>query len=70
MVVLLLFNKISSWTVEQIQDETQIKSDLLIQILFSLLQNKILVCTEINEDSKEIDIQMNHTIRLVNDIMR
>ena len=30
MVVLLLFNKLLTWTVEQIQDETQIKSELLL----------------------------------------
>jgi len=70
MVVLLLFNKSLSWTVEQIQDETQIKSELLIQILCSLLQSKILLCAEINEDSKEIDIRMNYTIKLANDFKR
>ena len=70
MIILLLFNKSLNWTVERMQDETQIKSELLIQILFSLLKNKILVCTEINEDFKEIDIHMNHTIRLANDITR
>jgi hypothetical protein len=56
--------------VEQIQDETQIKSELLTQILCSLLQSKILLCAEINEDSKEIDIRMNYTIKLANDFKR
>ena len=69
MVILLLFNKVFSWTVEQIQDETQIKSELLLQILFGLLKSKILVCTninedEINEDFKETDIKTNYSIRL------
>jgi hypothetical protein len=70
MVILLLFNKSLKWTVERMQDETQIESELLIQVLCGLLKNKILVCTDINEDFKEIDIKMNHTIRLANDIMR
>jgi hypothetical protein len=44
MVVLLLFNESVSWTVEQIQVETQMKSELLIPILDSLLKSRILVC--------------------------
>jgi hypothetical protein len=50
MVVLLLFNKVLTWTVERIQDETQIKLELLLQILSGLLKSKLLVCTDINED--------------------
>jgi cullin 1 len=72
MVVLLLFNKVFTWTVEQIQDETQIKSELLIQILFGLLKTKVLVCTNINEneDFKETDIKTNYSIQLSMDFRR
>lgn len=75
MVILLLFNKISNWTVEQIQDETQIKSELLIQVLCGLLKSKLLICTEINEDEldedlKETDIKLNYSIRIATDFKR
>ncbi len=44
------------------QDEIQMKSELLFQILCGLLKSKILICTEINEDElddglKESDIK-------------
>ncbi|CAF2855457.1 unnamed protein product [Rotaria sp. Silwood2] len=69
MVVLLLFNKALNWTVERMQDETQIKSELLLQVLFGLLKSKLLVCTDINEDEldedlKDTDIKLNYSIRL------
>jgi hypothetical protein len=75
MVVLLLFNKVLTWTVERIQDETQIKSELLLQILFGLLKSKLFVCTDINEDEidedfKETDIKTNYSIRLSTDFRR
>ncbi|CAF3925029.1 unnamed protein product [Rotaria sp. Silwood1] len=40
MAALLLFNKLLSWIVDQIQDETQIKIDLFFQVLYSLLKNE------------------------------
>ncbi|CAF1505166.1 unnamed protein product [Rotaria sordida] len=69
MVVLLLFNKALNWTVERMQDETQIKSELLLQVLFGLLKSKLLVCTDINEDEldedlKDTNIKLNYSIRL------
>jgi len=72
MVVLLLFNKNASWTVERMQDETQIKSDLFLQVLCGLLKSKIITCTDINEDEldeelKETDIQMGYTIQVAED---
>jgi cullin 1 len=75
MVVLLLFNKVLTWTVERIQDETQIKSDLLLQVLLGLLKSKLIVCTDINEDDfdedlKENDIKTNYSIRLATDFKR
>ena len=75
MVVLLLFNKLLTWTVERLQDETQIKIELLSQILLGLLKSKLLICTDINEDEldddiKETDIKMNYFIRLATDFRR
>ncbi|CAF3144372.1 unnamed protein product [Rotaria sp. Silwood2] len=67
MAILLLFNKFSSWTVEQMQDKTQIKIDLFLQVLYSLLKSKLITCSEINhnqldENFNESYIKMNYTI--------
>jgi hypothetical protein len=59
-----------TWTVERLQDETQIKSELLLQVLLSLLKSKLLVCTDINEDLKDTDIKTNYSIRLATDFKR
>ncbi|CAF3872290.1 unnamed protein product [Rotaria sordida] len=69
MAVLLLFNKLSSYTVEQMQDKTQIKIDFFLQVLYSLLKSKLLTCSEItdnkiDEDYNKNDIKMNYTIRI------
>jgi len=66
MNVLLLFNKKTIWIVEQIQDETQIQNEILLQVLFTLLKIKLLICDEINvnEDFKESDIQLNYHMKL------
>jgi hypothetical protein len=70
MMILLLFNEQLSWTVEQIQDETQIEWELLKQILWGLLKNKLLICEDLNEDSKEINIKRNNNIQLATDFER
>jgi cullin 1 len=72
MVVLLLFNKVLTWTVERIQDETQIKLELLLQVLLGLLKSRLLVCPDINEDEfdediKDTDIKTSFSIRLATD---
>jgi hypothetical protein len=61
MNVLLLFNKQTTWMVEQIQDETQIQNEILFQVLCTLLKIKLSICDEINvnEDLNESDIQLN-----------
>ena len=66
MNVLLLFNKQTNWTVEQIQDETQIQQDILLQVLCTLLKLKLLICDQIdvNDDLKESDIQSNYHMKL------
>ncbi len=75
MIVLLLFNKVLTWTVERIQDETQIKLELLLQVLLGLMKSKLLVCPDINEDEfdediKDTDIRTNFAIRLATDFKR
>ncbi|CAF0885104.1 unnamed protein product [Adineta ricciae] len=69
MVILLLFNKLPTWTVEQMQDETQIKSDLFLQVLCLLLKSKVITSPQINEDEldedfKEADIKMNYQVQV------
>jgi hypothetical protein len=75
MVILLLFNKLPDWTVERMQDETQIKADLFLQVLCGLLKSKLITCPELNdeeleEDIKETDVKMNYNIQINNDFRR
>ncbi|CAF3529309.1 unnamed protein product [Rotaria sp. Silwood1] len=60
IIVLLLCREELNWTVEEIQDKTQIPSKLLLQILSSLLISKIVYTNEINEDFQDSDIKLNH----------
>jgi hypothetical protein len=60
MVVVLLFNH-----------ETQIKTDLLIQILNHLVKSNLISCAELNdEDLKENDFYLNSIIQLADDFKR
>ena len=75
MVVLLLFNKLPSWTVERMQDETQIKADLFLQVLCGLLKSKLITCPELNEeeleeDLKETDVKMSYNIQIADEFKR
>jgi hypothetical protein len=75
MVVLLLFNKLPNWTVERMQDETQIKTELFLQVLCGLLKSKLITCSEINEDEldedfKETDIKMNYNVKISDEFKR
>jgi hypothetical protein len=75
MVVLLLFNKAPTWTVEQMQDETQIKAELFLQVLCGLLKSKVITCADINEeeleeDLKEADVKMSYNIQIATDFKR
>jgi hypothetical protein len=66
MVVLLLFNKVLTLTIQQIQVQTQIKIDILFQVIFSLLKSKILICDNTNElgNSNDVERKINYSIRL------
>jgi hypothetical protein len=59
MTILLLFNEFDNMTVERIIDKTQIDSELFGQVLWSLLQSKILICSEINADELKKDFKEN-----------
>jgi cullin 1 len=67
MLILLLFNNSFELTIEQIQNETQIKIDLLLQILNILFKSKILICTE---SIDQVHPDMNSIIKLSNDFTR
>jgi cullin 1 len=67
MLILLLFNNSFELTIEQVQNETQIKIDLLLQILNILFKSKILICTE---SIDQVHPDMNSIIKLSNDFTR
>jgi hypothetical protein len=72
MVVLLSFNKLPSWTVESLQKETQIETDLFLQVLCGLLESKLLICSKNNgdkfeEDLKETDVKTDYIIQISDD---
>ena len=64
MIVLLLFNQSSNWTVQQIEDRTEIQGQLLLQTIHSLLNSRLLTCTRLNGDFTEADINSNDSIQL------
>jgi hypothetical protein len=71
VIVLLLFNQSSQWTVEQIFHETQMKTNLLIQILNSLIELKLLLCIQIDhKDLQENDLHIKYTIQLAADYQK
>lgn len=63
MIILLLFNNSFELTIEKIHDKTQIKIDLIIQILDILIKSKILIINQANLD-------MNSIIKLSNDFTK
>lgn len=74
MTILLLFNQSSTWTVEEMQNETKIELNLLLQTLCSLFKHKLLTCRNLNndqiEDLTDIDNQMNYKFQLSENFTR
>ncbi|CAG9812946.1 unnamed protein product [Phaedon cochleariae] len=59
MAVLLQYNVSDSWTIAQLEENTQIKCDFLIQVLQILLKAKLLSC-----EDDENDLNLNSTVNL------
>ncbi|KAK9884019.1 hypothetical protein WA026_004954 [Henosepilachna vigintioctopunctata] len=50
MAVLLQFNVADSWSISQLEENTQIKSDFLIQVIQILLKAKLITCDDDEND--------------------
>ncbi|XP_025834915.1 cullin-1-like [Agrilus planipennis] len=50
MAILLQYNVSEAWTISQLSENTQIKTDFLIQVLQILLKAKLLVCDDDEND--------------------
>lgn len=59
MAVLLQYNMSESWTIQQLQESTQIKLDFLIQVVQILLKAKLLQC-----EDDENQLHMNSILSL------
>lgn len=69
MIVLLLFNQQTSWTVEEIRDRTQIQENLLSPVLASLLEIQLLVSDQIQEINEK-PIPLVYPMKLANQFKR
>ncbi|CAF1285047.1 unnamed protein product [Rotaria sordida] len=73
MAILLVFNKFPKWTIEKMQDETQLKVDVFFPIICDLLKSKLIICPEIKDDDNtkevfnEADIKVNYHIQIADD---
>lgn len=66
MVILLLFNQSSTWTIEQISQETRMKMEIVIQLINGLIKSSLLSCSSLdNEDLVENDVHINYPIKLM-----
>lgn len=59
MAVLLQYNMSESWTIQQLQESTQIKLDFLIQVVQILLKAKLL-----QSEDDESQLHMNSVLSL------
>jgi cullin 1 len=62
--VLLAFNEADSWTVARLADVTQIKMDLLVQVLQILLKSKLLVGPDPEAMDAEAELEPETTVSL------
>merc|ERR1712059_188479 len=63
MSVLLAFNEADSWTVSKLAEATEIKMDILIQVLQILLKSKLLVGPSV-EDFDDSQIEPSTVVNL------
>ncbi|CAF3598150.1 unnamed protein product [Rotaria sp. Silwood1] len=67
MVIFLIFNNSSEWTIEEIHNKTGMNIDFLILVLNCLLKFHLLIYAQLNnEDLTETNININYKIQLVN----
>lgn len=59
MAVLLQFNVSESWSLAQLEENTQIKNDFLVQVVQILLKAKLLTC-----EDDENDLTSNSIVKL------